>query len=469
MISRSLAGLIFSVSICAGLIGCSEKGKEAGPSPAVENVVEQPAKIVQPQSNGDISDRLISLIGDDNKTALTIEAVKNVFKECAFTMPEGGTFAYTASDCEIKNAEPGRPREAEKLRMTTSAAALEIHQVELDNEDGLVLFKKVGFSKEQVACPAIEADNIPSTGSVLYLIKKDGKTKFVIRENYSSGTGGTGRDTTVFFDKSSADCEYFIKSEGEFDKHHTELGKKVVAAQAAEVQTKTPEELPPKEPVITMFELSKFPVTDKWVKILENTNGVLYYDPESIRKNSPNDTAVYINLLFNRSESNLSKNASLYKTPDDSDLIRSIASRRLLSCNTTYRQCVGEVSYAGAMGKGKPYNYTRACNDEASPTHLDNYETFAKKLDSLACSAKSGIIDTPVLIGHGNICRIWADEEIGSVQMPRDINDIDPPYHSEKTSQELKYKRQRETETRAKQYVTSKGIAFSEIDCIKTY
>jgi hypothetical protein len=176
-----------------------------------------------------LGERIIEMAEDDARVSPSPLAAKNSFKECKFKTLDPVT--YGTRDCLVKNTAPGRKSDRVVIFPLTArccTSALQIIPLKYDPDGaGLDLFSGLpGVKKTKLSCPNIDGENMASTGSEIYLIEKDNKAKFVIREDYSSGSGGTGRYTTIYFTKLKADkanCAEFAQTEKDLNEQWTQV------------------------------------------------------------------------------------------------------------------------------------------------------------------------------------------------------------------------------------------------------
>ena len=177
-------------------------------SPA-ESPGEQPKT-----SRGWLGNRILAMAGDPSGPSPDPMIAKEILQECKFTGPKDDPTEYSAKSCEIQDVAPSRSRASEKLSVTPLTArcclnALKIEQIQADNDGGLDLFALPGVTKSKLSCSKMEEGNTAGNGTEFWLVSKSGTPVFAIREDSSSGSGGTMRSTTIFFKKSVADCAAF--------------------------------------------------------------------------------------------------------------------------------------------------------------------------------------------------------------------------------------------------------------------
>lgn len=188
--------------------------------------------------------RIVMMAGDDHKRTPSPMAARETLTECKFSGDDPAY--YRAKSCEIHDVAPGRQRTSEQLSIFPRTArcclfALKISQIQSDFDGGLHLFDLPDLTKSRISCPTLEEGSTAGNGTEFWLVSKAGAPRFVIREDTSSGSGGSSTDTTIFFGTTAAKCNEFKLAEEDIGAH-----QKVVYLESKPKQVATKHHVPSK-------------------------------------------------------------------------------------------------------------------------------------------------------------------------------------------------------------------------------
>ena len=206
-----------------------------------------------------VGNRLISLVANDLNESPAPLATKQIFKECKFTSDASDRTVYQSRDCVIQSPTPSKLDNQEHVSIVPYTAtccliSLKISQLKADTSGGLELFNIPNVTKTKLSCPKIEAASTAHQSN-FYLISKENKPKFVIREDEFRNRGAeTSINTTIYFNKYKADCLFFEQAEKDLANMSTVVylePKKIDTPKPGSVQNNKPSSPRPSTPSAT--------------------------------------------------------------------------------------------------------------------------------------------------------------------------------------------------------------------------
>jgi hypothetical protein len=176
-----------------------------------------------------LGSKLIKLAGDITGVSPSVKEFKEIFSGCNFsdvdiTNSSGvyqGHYDFTKS-CEVKNIAVESESVIKDVGVVASTPHVGVGAVKIEREvfDGygdIRIFDNLsGVTKKEINCPDIDDTSSASFGTMHYLLEKNGQPKFIVREDYNSGSGGSSRTTTIYFAKTNTDCKLFKDIETNF-------------------------------------------------------------------------------------------------------------------------------------------------------------------------------------------------------------------------------------------------------------